>query len=160
MEQHGDAKLTDLLQTIADCPKARSASVHDRCRAVFERASLIGSPTSVPGRGPGERCFSRLVAGATTFCSATLRRGCGSRLPSFSRRSCEKAPALRTGACGPRNWETDGMRSMSRRKALSLLGLGAAFGFTLPAVLAPLRPKHRRPPRPPPRPLRPPGPTG
>ena len=26
---------------------------------------------------------------------------------------------------------------MSRRKALSLLGLGAAFGFTLPAVLAP-----------------------
>ena len=36
MEQHGDAKLTDLLQTIADCPKAHSASIHDRCRAVFE----------------------------------------------------------------------------------------------------------------------------
>ena len=33
MEQHGDAKLTDLLQT---CPKARSASIHDRCKAVFE----------------------------------------------------------------------------------------------------------------------------
>ena len=36
MEQHGDAKLTDLLQTLADCPKARSASIHDRCKAVFE----------------------------------------------------------------------------------------------------------------------------
>ena len=35
MERHGDAKLTDLLQTLANCPKARSASIHDRCRAVF-----------------------------------------------------------------------------------------------------------------------------
>ena len=32
MEQHGDAKLTDLLHTLADCPKARSASIHDRAR--------------------------------------------------------------------------------------------------------------------------------
>jgi hypothetical protein len=40
MERHGDAKLTDLLQTLADCPKARSVSIHDRCRAVFERLSL------------------------------------------------------------------------------------------------------------------------
>jgi hypothetical protein len=37
MEQHGDAKLTDLLQTLANCAKARSASIHDRCKAVFER---------------------------------------------------------------------------------------------------------------------------
>jgi hypothetical protein len=36
MEQHGDAKLTDLLQTLADCRKARSASIHDRCKAVYE----------------------------------------------------------------------------------------------------------------------------
>ena len=35
MEQHGDAKLTDLLQTLANCPKARSASIHDRYKAVF-----------------------------------------------------------------------------------------------------------------------------
>jgi hypothetical protein len=35
VEQHGDAKLTDLLQTLANCPKARSA-IHDRCKAVFE----------------------------------------------------------------------------------------------------------------------------
>ena len=32
MERHGDAKLT----TLANCPKARSASIHDRCKAVFE----------------------------------------------------------------------------------------------------------------------------
>ena len=35
MEQHGDAKLTDLLHTLADCPKARPASIHDRRKAVF-----------------------------------------------------------------------------------------------------------------------------
>jgi hypothetical protein len=30
MERHGD-----LLQVLADCPKARSASIHSRCKAVF-----------------------------------------------------------------------------------------------------------------------------
>jgi hypothetical protein len=36
IEAHGDAKLTDLLVTLADCQRARSASVHDRCKAVYE----------------------------------------------------------------------------------------------------------------------------
>jgi hypothetical protein len=36
MAEHGDAKLTDLLTTLADCPKARSMSVHDRCKALYE----------------------------------------------------------------------------------------------------------------------------
>jgi hypothetical protein len=36
LAEHGDAKLTDLLVTLADCPKARSVSVRDRCRAVYE----------------------------------------------------------------------------------------------------------------------------
>jgi len=36
LEKHGDARLTDLLQALADCPKARSASIHDRCKAVYE----------------------------------------------------------------------------------------------------------------------------
>ena len=36
MEKYGDAKLPDLLQTLANCPKARSVSIHDRCKAVFE----------------------------------------------------------------------------------------------------------------------------
>jgi hypothetical protein len=35
MAEHGDAKLTDLLLTLAACPKARSASIHDRCKAVY-----------------------------------------------------------------------------------------------------------------------------
>jgi hypothetical protein len=32
---HGDAKLTDLV-TLANCEKARSVSVYDRCRAVCD----------------------------------------------------------------------------------------------------------------------------
>jgi hypothetical protein len=36
IEEHGDAKLTDLLVTLADCPKARSTSVYERCKAVYE----------------------------------------------------------------------------------------------------------------------------
>jgi len=32
MAEHGDAKMTVLLQTLADRPKARSASIYDRCR--------------------------------------------------------------------------------------------------------------------------------
>jgi hypothetical protein len=36
MAEHGDAKMTVLLQRLADCPKARSASVYDRCKAVYE----------------------------------------------------------------------------------------------------------------------------
>ncbi len=40
MAEHGDAKMTDLLQTLANCPKARSANIHDRCRAVFEKLAL------------------------------------------------------------------------------------------------------------------------
>ena len=36
MAEHGDAKLTDLLATLTDCPKARSVSVYDRCKAVYE----------------------------------------------------------------------------------------------------------------------------
>ena len=35
--EHGDAKLTDLLGTFADARKARSVSVHDRCKAVDQR---------------------------------------------------------------------------------------------------------------------------
>jgi hypothetical protein len=34
MAEHGDAKLTDLLVTLANCEKARSLSVYDRCKAV------------------------------------------------------------------------------------------------------------------------------
>ena len=36
MAEHDDAKLTDLLVTLADCEKALSFRVHDRCKAVYE----------------------------------------------------------------------------------------------------------------------------
>jgi hypothetical protein len=39
-EQHGDAKLTDLLLTLAACPKARSAGIDDRCKAVYGQLLL------------------------------------------------------------------------------------------------------------------------
>ena len=36
--EHGaDAKLPDLLAELASCEKARSVSIHDRCRARYER---------------------------------------------------------------------------------------------------------------------------
>jgi hypothetical protein len=38
---HGtDAKLTELLVTLANCGKARSLSIHDRCKAKFEGFSF------------------------------------------------------------------------------------------------------------------------
>jgi hypothetical protein len=36
MAERGDAKLTDLLATLVDCPKARSLNIHDRRKAVYE----------------------------------------------------------------------------------------------------------------------------
>jgi hypothetical protein len=36
LAEQGDAKLTDLLVTLADCEKALSFSVNDRCKAVCE----------------------------------------------------------------------------------------------------------------------------
>jgi hypothetical protein len=36
LEEHGDAKLTELLQTRADGSKARSASIYDRCKVAYE----------------------------------------------------------------------------------------------------------------------------
>ena len=54
MTEHGDAKLTDLLVTLADCPKARSDSITDAPRHILAtRIHLIsrnheaGSPSSV-----------------------------------------------------------------------------------------------------------------
>ena len=40
MAQRGDPKLTDLLETLANCPKARSANIHDRCKAVYSGLDL------------------------------------------------------------------------------------------------------------------------
>jgi hypothetical protein len=37
MAKPGDAKLPDLLKTLANCPKTKSFSIDDRCKAHFER---------------------------------------------------------------------------------------------------------------------------
>ena len=36
VEEHGDAKLTERLQTLDSCPKTRSPSIHDQCKVVYE----------------------------------------------------------------------------------------------------------------------------
>jgi hypothetical protein len=41
-KQHGDAKLTVLLQTLADCPKGRSPSIYARCKAVYGHSKEQG----------------------------------------------------------------------------------------------------------------------
>lgn len=56
MAQHGDAKLTDLFHTLADCPKARSVSVHDRCKALYKDSASV--------RGFGLRSLTRPVSSA------------------------------------------------------------------------------------------------
>ena len=37
IEEHGDAKLTELIVTLADCPKVSSARMYERCTVVYER---------------------------------------------------------------------------------------------------------------------------
>ena len=52
--QHGDSKLTNLLETLANCPKTRSASIDHRCKAVYS------------GPNPGRRLIAGLSSGATS----------------------------------------------------------------------------------------------
>jgi hypothetical protein len=47
MEQYGDAKLPDLLQELAQCQKARSQSIHDRCKAVYGKDSRWSTSDSL-----------------------------------------------------------------------------------------------------------------
>jgi hypothetical protein len=47
IEQHGDAKLPELLYVLADCPKARSQSIHDRCKAVYGKDSRWSTSDSL-----------------------------------------------------------------------------------------------------------------
>ena len=41
MEKYGDAKLPELRHTLANCPKARSLSIHDRCRVRYGKDSRL-----------------------------------------------------------------------------------------------------------------------
>jgi hypothetical protein len=58
-ERGTDAKLPDLFVTLADCDKARSLSIHDRCRARYgryygwwanARRLFVGTRTGLPCR--------------------------------------------------------------------------------------------------------------
>jgi hypothetical protein len=40
IDEHGEERLTDLLLTLADCPKSRSTSMHDGCKVVHERLTI------------------------------------------------------------------------------------------------------------------------
>ena len=46
-EQHGDARLPELLDVLADCPKAKAASVYDRCKAVYGKDSRWSTSDSI-----------------------------------------------------------------------------------------------------------------
>ena len=47
IERYGDAKLPELLYVLADCPKARSQSVYDRCKAVYGKDSRWSTSDSL-----------------------------------------------------------------------------------------------------------------
>jgi hypothetical protein len=44
IEQYGDTRLPDLRHILADCPKAGSQSIHDRCRVRFGEDSRSSTP--------------------------------------------------------------------------------------------------------------------
>jgi hypothetical protein len=47
IEKYGDAKLPELLYVLEDCPKTRSVSVHDRCKAVYGKDSRWSTSDSI-----------------------------------------------------------------------------------------------------------------
>ena len=44
IEQYGDVKLPDLRHVLANCPKAHSQSIHDRCRVRYGKDSRSSTP--------------------------------------------------------------------------------------------------------------------
>ena len=44
IEKYGDLKLPELRHVLANCPKSRSFSVHDRCRVVYGKNSRSSTP--------------------------------------------------------------------------------------------------------------------
>jgi hypothetical protein len=86
MAKHGDAKPTDLLTILADCPRARSLSLHDRCKARCE--------------GLEER-WARARSGDTSMCAELAQPACGGAaggtfsVQAGSRQTKRSAPAAR-----------------------------------------------------------------
>jgi hypothetical protein len=50
VEEPGDAKLTELLATLTNCPKARPASVNDRCKVEGGPEGWLGTAQPALGR--------------------------------------------------------------------------------------------------------------
>jgi hypothetical protein len=51
IEKYGDARLPELLDVLADCPKAKSFSFRDRCRVVYGEDSRSSTPGTLATRG-------------------------------------------------------------------------------------------------------------
>jgi hypothetical protein len=63
MEQHGDAKLTDLLQTLANCPKAALGQYPRSVQGGVRRAGhIVQSDEESPGTSAHTRSTSRQIA--------------------------------------------------------------------------------------------------
>ena len=57
MAQYGDAKLSELLAVLADCPKAKTGGFRDRCRVLYgkdSRSSTPGDLERMIWRRPGD----------------------------------------------------------------------------------------------------------
>jgi hypothetical protein len=60
MEQYGDAKLPELRHILANCPKARSQSIHDRCKVRYGEDSRPGPAVMIePPRDDSPRNQAR-----------------------------------------------------------------------------------------------------
>jgi hypothetical protein len=53
IEKYGDEKLPDLLYVLAQCQKARSQSIHDRCKAVYGADSRWSTSENLKTRPTG-----------------------------------------------------------------------------------------------------------
>ena len=85
MAKHGDVKLTDLLLDLARCEKARSLSIHDRCKARYEALASgfkgaipprQASPWASLGRGEASGSAVYLARAAIPPCPVQKRRRC------------------------------------------------------------------------------------
>jgi hypothetical protein len=50
MEKYGDAKLPELRHILANCPKAKSFSIHDQCKVRYGEDSRLSSKLGGFGR--------------------------------------------------------------------------------------------------------------
>ena len=74
---HGaDARLTDLLQTLANCKKAHSVSIHDRCKAVFEGLIVECYPANLRHQGLARSVASASSRSASAANAAIAFFGC------------------------------------------------------------------------------------